>query len=60
MNKIFYSMDGIGRTKYSISFHNGESKHNDGSPFYDIKFFKSKKAHNKFKEELLEDGYNSW
>ena len=60
MGKIFYSTSGMVKTSYSITFHDGESKDKDGSPFYDVKFFKSKKALNKFKEKLLEDGYSLW
>lgn len=37
----------IGRVKYSISFHDGIKKHNDGSDFWDIKIFKNKVDFNK-------------
>lgn len=33
----------IGRAKYSISYHDGTKKHKDGSDFWDIKIFKTKK-----------------
>ena len=37
----------IGRVKYSINFHDGIKKHNDGSDFWDIKIFKNKVDFNK-------------
>ena len=37
----------IGRAKYSISYHDGIKKHNDGSDFWDIKIFKNKVDFNK-------------
>ena len=37
----------IGQVKYSISFHDGIKKHNDGSDFWDIKIFKNKVDFNK-------------
>ena len=50
-------MYGIGKTKYSVNFHNGESTHNDGSDFFDIATFKSKKEKDKFIKELKKKGY---
>jgi hypothetical protein len=38
---------GIGKSKYCLSYYTGK-KHNDGSKFYDIALFKSKKALNNF------------
>lgn len=40
----------IGRAKYSISYHDGTKKHKDGSDFWDIKIFKTKKDLMKWKE----------
>lgn len=33
----------IGHAKYSISYCDGTKKHKDGSDFWDIKIFKTKK-----------------
>jgi len=57
MNKKFYIQYGIGHAKYVVNFHNGIQKHNDGSPFYDIRIFKNKKKLNTFVSELVNDGY---
>lgn len=42
---------------YSVSFHDGIKKHNDGSEFYDIKIFHNKKAKDKFIQSLRNNGY---
>jgi N-acetylneuraminic acid mutarotase len=60
--KLFREQYGIGKTKYSVSFHNGVSKHKDGSPFYDIRLFKNKRKKDQFIRSLLKQGYRerSW
>jgi len=55
--KNFNTMYGIGKAKYVVNFHNGKSKHNDGSPFYDIAIFKNKVDLKNFREDLLKRGY---
>ena len=40
--KAFRVNPGIGKSKYSISFHDGVSKHKDGSDFWGIEIFKNK------------------
>ena len=55
--KRFYQQDGIGRAKYTISYHDGKSKHKDGSDFYGIQILKNKKDLEKFRSELLKKGY---
>ena len=47
----------IGRAKYVISFHNGKSKHTDGSDFWDLQIHKNKKSLEKGKEDLRQKGY---
>ena len=47
----------IGRSKYSISYHNGIDAHKDGSPFFGIYIFKNKKSLNSKIKDLLNDGY---
>ena len=57
MEKNFNIKYGIGRAKYVINFHNGISKHKDGSLFYDIEIFKNKIKLEKFKKNLIKEGY---
>lgn len=52
-------MFNVGRVKYLVNYHNGEKKHKDGSPFYDIKCFRNKKKLNAFTKELDAQGYKS-
>ena len=40
--KAFKVNPGIGKSKYSISSHDGHKKHNDGSDFWDIQIYKNK------------------
>lgn len=32
----------VGKVKYLVNYHDGEKKHKDGSPFFDVKTFKNK------------------
>jgi len=57
--KRFYQQDGIGKAKYTISYHDGKSKHNDGGDFYGIRIFKNKKELETFRSELLKKGYRA-
>ncbi len=47
----------VGRSKYCVSFHNGVSKHRDGSALYDLRIFKNKFALGQFIAELKSEGY---
>ena len=42
----------IGKVKYLVSYHDGVKKHKDGSDFWDIACFKSKKKMNDFIKTL--------
>ena len=55
--KLYYRQDNIGTAKYTVSYHDGESKHKDGSNFYGIACFKNKKKLATFIKGLLNDGY---
>lgn len=55
--RTFYEQHGIGRAKYTVSFHNGTSTHKDGSPFFDIAIFRNKRKMERFKKDLAEQGY---
>lgn len=50
-------MQGIGTAKYVLNFHDGVSTHKDGSPFYDVRIFSSKKKLDAFINKLLSDNY---
>jgi hypothetical protein len=55
--KRFKRQDGIGKAKYTISYHDGKKKHKDGSDFFDIKIFKNKKDLSDFVGSLVKQGY---
>jgi len=55
--KRFYQQDRVGSAKYTISYHDGKSKHKDGSDFYGIQILKNKKDLEKFRNDLLKKGY---
>ena len=57
--KVYYEMPGIGSAKYTVNFHDGKNKHSDGSPFFDIRTFKSKMAMQKFINDLQKEGYSN-
>ena len=55
--KRFKRQDGIGKAKYTISYHDGKQKHKDGSDFFGIQTFKNKKDLAKFVNALHKGGY---
>ena len=55
--KRFRQQDGIGKAKYTISYHDGKEKHKDGSDFFGIQIFKNKKDLETFRNALLSKGY---
>jgi len=55
--KRFKRQDGIGKAKYTISYHDGKKKHKDGSDFFDMKIFKNKKDLSDFVGSLVKQGY---
>jgi hypothetical protein len=55
--KLYYEQDNIGRSKYTVSYHNGIDTHKDGSPFYGIAIFKNKKKKQEFIKKLILEGY---
>ena len=55
--KKYYLMQNVGTAKYLVCYHNGESTHNDGSPFYDVAIFRNKVKLNEFIGDLLSKGY---
>jgi hypothetical protein len=50
-------MNNVGSAKYIVNFHDGIKKHNDGSDFFDVAIFKSKKALKEFVNGLIKKGF---
>ena len=57
MKKVFNLMSNIGKAKYVVNFHDGVQKHKDGSAFFAISIFKSKKKRDLFVESLINKGF---
>lgn len=55
--KRYYLMGNVGKAKYTVNYHDGKSKHRDGSDFFAIKIFKNKKSVDKFVLWLHRGGY---
>ena len=55
--KRYNVMYGVGSSKYTVNFHNGKSKHKDGSDFFDIAIFKNKRDLAKKINDLTKQGY---
>ena len=55
--KIFYTMNNIGKVKYTVNTYNGISTHKDGSPFFGIATYKNKKKRDLHIKELKKEGY---
>lgn len=55
--KTFNIQYGVGRAKYVVNFHDGEKRHADGSPFFDICIFRNKKCLKECTDELNRNGY---
>ena len=55
--KRYNQKDGVGKSKYVISYHDGKKKHKDGSDFFDIQIFRNKKDLAKFVNTLHKGGY---
>ena len=47
----------IGKVKYLVNYHNGITKHNDGSDFFDIATFTDKRSFEVFIESLNCKGF---
>ena len=55
--KRYNQKDGVGKSKYVISYHDGKKKHKDGSDFFDMQIFRNKKDLAKFVNTLHKGGY---
>jgi hypothetical protein len=51
-NMEYYEQHGIGRAKYTVSFWDGLHRHADGSKFFDLRIFKSKRSLKMFINQL--------
>ena len=56
-SKKFNVQYNVGKAKYVVNFHDGVSKHKDGSDFYGIRIFKNIKDFEQFQQKLLSEGY---
>jgi prolyl-tRNA synthetase len=56
-DKKYKEQDNIGGAKYTVSYHDGKNKHDDGSDFYDIRIFHNKKERDDFISDLKNQGY---
>ena len=57
MKKTYNLMYKVGSAKYVINYHDGEKKHQDGSPFFDILIFRNKKDFAEAQKTLQAEGY---
>ena len=55
--KRYNEMMNVGRAKYVINHHDGVTTHPDGSPFYGVAIFKTRRDKDKFVRELRARGY---
>lgn len=56
-SKEYFLLEGVGKSKYVVNYHDGVKTHKDGSEFYDIKIFKSRPDAEAFMNELSRKGY---
>ena len=57
VKKEYYIKYNVGKVKYCLHYHTGLKVHNDGSKFWDIETFSSKKKLNQSIKELKLQGY---
>lgn len=55
--KTYNIAKNVGKAKYVVSYHNGKTKHRDGSPFFDLRIFKNKSDLSNFEKVLKSKGY---
>lgn len=58
LKKILNEQQNVGKAKYVVNHHNGEKKHGDGSPFFDIAIFSTKRKKDRFVRDLRRQGYD--
>jgi len=57
--KTFRDNPPIGRVRHSVSFHDGEKTHKDGSPFFDLQTFARLTDKKKFVRSLEQKGFTN-
>lgn len=55
--KTYYTQTNVGTARHTVSFHDGQKAHHDGSPFFDIRIFSNKRKRDSFCRELRKVGY---
>jgi hypothetical protein len=55
--KTFNEMQGVGKAKYVVNYHDGVKVHRDGSPFFDIAIFSSLAKKDRFVRKLESLGF---
>lgn len=53
----FFVQYNVGKSRYVVNHHDGRKTHSDGSPFYDVTIFSSKRKLDSFVKELRGRGY---
>lgn len=52
-------MYNVGSSKYLVNYSDGTQTHKDGSEFFNVKLFKSKKKMSQFITDLQKNNYNN-
>lgn len=55
--KTYYEQTNVGHAKYVVNFTYGDTAHADGSPFYDVRIFRSRQARDAFIRGLIRQGF---
>jgi len=55
--RVYNIMYNVGKVKYLVNYHNSVRLHADGSPFFDIATFTTKKKFNTFIKSLETKGF---
>lgn len=55
--KVYIVQYNIGRVRYAVSFHNGQTTHKDGSPFFDLHLCRNRRDLARFVRSLVLQGY---
>lgn len=58
-HKMYRDNPPIGKTRHSVSFHDGVKRHADGSPFFDLRTFRTGRDKESFIRDLEIGGYNA-
>ena len=55
--KTYNIRTNIGKAKYVVNHHDGNKRHQDGSPFFDVAIFSNKRKMDQFIKKLRQDGH---